>query len=212
VPLSSIVASVEMLADELDHHPDRTVRALLGRARRAAVRMVHMLDHQMEPGAANDDPAVQDVDLGGVVDQLLLDSAVLVESAGAAVDVGELPVVRADPDGMYSVLQNLLVNAIKFARPGVPPEVRIEARRRHDGWRVVVRDNGVGVAAEHQADVFSLFTRADSGVAGHGIGLATVARIVGAHRGRVGVEAVDGVGAEIWFELPDEEPAEHEGQ
>ena len=205
VPLSSITACVEMLAEELVEHPDPTVGALLSRARRAADRMGHMLDQHMDPGSSAS-PELREVDLAQVVSQLLMDSAQLIESAGATVEVGELPVVRADPDGMYSVLQNLLANSLKFTRPDVAPLVDICATRHHDGWRVTVRDNGTGIPLDRHSDVFSLFTRVDNDVAGHGIGLATVARIVGAHGGRVGVEPSDGAGAQIWFDLPDNEP------
>jgi signal transduction histidine kinase len=62
----------------------------------------------------------------------------------------------------------------------------------------------VGIPEHRRVDVFSLFSRVNDDVAGHGIGLATVARIVGAHGGRVGAESVPGGGTEIWFELPDE--------
>jgi len=48
-----------------------------------------------------------------------------------------------------------------------------------------------------------LFSRVETEVSGHGIGLATVARIVAAHGGRLGVGSAPGGGAEIWFELPE---------
>ena len=204
VPLSSIVASVEMLEDELRDHPDRTVVALLDRTTRAADRMVRMLEQAMAFGDLRGPPAKRDVDLSRVVEQLLLDSAPLLEPAGVRIVVGELPVVRADPDDMYSVLQNLITNAVKFARPDVPATVHVTSRRTADGWRLSVSDNGVGIPADRRVDVFSLFSRLDSDVAGHGIGLATVARIAAAHGGHVGVETAPGGGTEIWVELPDE--------
>lgn len=205
VPLSSIVASVEMLEDNLRDHPDRTVAVLLARATRAGRRMLRMLDQKMELRAIADRPDTRAVDLGRVVEQLVLDSAALLEETGAVVEVGDLPVVRADPDGMYSVLQNLVTNSVKFARPGVRPEVVISARHHHSSWRISVRDNGVGIPQEQRTEVFSLFSRGAPDVAGHGIGLATVARIVAAHGGHVGVGPVDGPGVEIWFELPEDE-------
>ena len=111
--------------------------------------------------------------------------------------------MRADTDDMYSVLQNLVTNAVKFARPGVPARVEVSGSRVGDAWRISVRDNGVGIPGDRRQDVFSLFSRVDSQVDGHGIGLATVARIVSAHEGRVGIEDVPGSGVEVWFELPD---------
>ncbi len=202
VPLSSIVASVEMLEDELENHPGRAVSTLLNRMTRAANRMVRMLDHHLD---ASDRALCQEVDLERVAHQLVLDSTVLLEQTGGTIEVTDLPVVQADPDGIYSVLQNLVTNSLKFARPGVPALVQISARRTHDSWRISVSDNGVGIPEDRRVDVFSLFSRIDNDVEGHGIGLATVARIIGAHGGRAGAEADPGGGAEIWFELPDTE-------
>lgn len=202
VPLSSIMASLEMLEEELEEHPDRAVMGLLGRALRASDRMMRMLDQNMEFGGAEDTTTVASVDLGQLVEQLVLDSAALLEPSGAIVEHRDLPVVRADPDDMYSVLQNLITNSVKFARPDVPAWVRISARPAGDQWRISVRDNGVGIPEDRRVDVFSLFSRVGGDVEGHGIGLATVARIVKAHGGRAGAEPAPGSGTEIWFELP----------
>ncbi len=200
VPLTSVIASVELLEEELGDHPDRAVASLLTRAVRAADRMIRMLDQNM--GVGGEGNRLTRVDLGEVVDQLVLDSAPILEPVGALVEYRGLPVVRADPDDMYSVLQNLVTNSVKFARPDVPAWVRISARPAGELWRISVRDNGVGIAEDRRVDVFSLFSRTGGEVEGHGIGLATVARIVKAHGGRAGVEPVPGSGTEVWFEVP----------
>ncbi len=201
VPLSSIIASMELLEDELRGHSEGSVVALLARATRAGARMVRMLEENMTPRAQMDPRALPEVDLAEVVRQLTTDSADVLQPAGALVETGMLPVVHADPDGMYSVLQNLLTNSIKFARPGVPLTVQISARRSDDCWRISVCDNGVGLPQAGGLDVFSLFSRGTEAVEGHGIGLATVTRIVANHGGRVGHTARK-TGAEIWFEIP----------
>jgi signal transduction histidine kinase len=202
VPLAAIVASVEMLEEALEEHTDPAVDALLERTMRSAERMTRMLDQGMRFNHRNEERQVGDVDLGKVTDQLIRDSAHLVSEYAADVDVGPLPVVRADADEMYSVLQNLLTNAVKYTRPGVSPEVRIRARPSADGWRISVIDNGTGIPEDRRVDVFSLFTRATGAVPGHGIGLATVARLVKNHDGRVGIDSVPAGGSEVWFELP----------
>lgn len=210
VPLSSIIASVEMLEEELGEHRDRTVSALLDQLTRATERMLRMLDQTMAHGIAGSEIVRRDVDLGRLTRLLILDTAGLLESSGATVEYADLPVVHADPHDMYSVLQNLLTNSVKFARPGLPAHVQISARRTTEGWRISVRDNGIGIPEHRRVDVFSLFSRVDSDVAGHGIGLATVARIVAAHGGRAGVENNSGGGTEVWFELPDVDPVTDE--
>lgn len=206
VPLSSIVASIEMLEDELADYPDPAVSALLDRTTRAADRLERMLDQNMRVGSTVDEIERVDVDLDTMVRQLTLDSAGLFEAANATIESADLPVVRADPRGMYSVLQNLVTNSVKFARPGVPVVVSISAQHTDDGWRISVRDNGVGIPEDRLVDVFALFSRVDSDVVGHGIGLATVARIIAAHGGRAGARSAPSGGAEIWFELPDGSP------
>jgi signal transduction histidine kinase len=191
VPLSSITASVEMLEEELDDRTNPVIDALL--------------DQSMTYGAAGEEPTFEQVDLARLAEQLVQNSAALLEAADAIVEMADLPVVHANPDDMYSVLQNLLTNSIKFARPGVPPLVHISARHLTDAWRISLRDNGVGIPEDRRVDVFSLFIRVADDVEGHGIGLATVSRIITAHGGQVGVEPVPGGGAEIWFELPDDD-------
>jgi signal transduction histidine kinase len=202
VPLTSIIASLELLEERLEEHPDPEAAALLAGAQQAADRMSRMLGQHMGIDQELADRAHSDVDLGSVAFELAVDSAHLLRSADATIDIGCLPVVRADPDEMYSVLQNLLTNAVKFARPDVRPWVAISATRVPGAWRISVTDNGVGIPADRRADVFSLFSRARSRVEGHGIGLGTVARTIGANGGRVGAEPVAGGGAEVWFEIP----------
>lgn len=202
VPLTSIVGSLEILEDELGEHPNPEVGALLARAQRAANRMLRMLEQHLDINPAPAGRILSDVDLGTTAFQLSLDSARVLELADATLDLGYLPVVRADPDEVYSVLQNLLTNAVKFTRPGVRPWVSISASRVPGAWRVSVTDNGIGIPAERRVDVFSLFSRVRSRVEGHGIGLATVARTVNAFGGQVGADEAPGGGTEVWFEIP----------
>lgn len=202
VPLTAIIAYLEMVDEELGVDPDPVVAALLARAMRAADRMELMLDQRMEIEPLTVGPTLVQVDLSTVAHQLAVDSARLLELAGARLRIGWLPLVHADPDAMYSVLQNLLTNAVKFTRPGVSPRVSISSRPVPSGWRISMVDNGIGLPADRHLDVFALFARADPRVEGHGIGLGTVARIVHALDGRVGADEAAGGGAEVWFELP----------
>ncbi|ROR92275.1 sensor histidine kinase [Nocardioides aurantiacus] len=204
VPLAALTAGVELLEDQLADHRTPTVDTLLERMRSSAGRLLRMLEQNLDLDPAETRRTSTDVDLGRVVERLVADSAHVLDPVGAVVETRNLPVVRADPDAMYAVLQNLLGNAVKFARPDVAPWIRVTARRRPGGYRIAVRDNGVGIPDERRAQAFALFQRGDHDVEGHGIGLATVSRLVRAHRGDVGIDAVPEGGTEVWFELPDE--------
>jgi signal transduction histidine kinase len=206
IPLSALTTSLEMLHESMPSDGeagDDVQPRLLATARRATDRISHMVEGLLQLNDAGRDLVLGDVDLPGLVRQVASDLGPQLREADARLQVDELPVVWADADQLYSVLLNLLSNAVKFARPDVPPVIRVESRRADHAWRISVVDNGCGIPANRRSDVFSMFSRLNTAVEGHGIGLATVRRIVEMHGGRVGAGKGDGEGAEVWFELPD---------
>jgi signal transduction histidine kinase len=102
------------------------------------------------------------------------------------------------------VWANYMSNAIKYG--GIPPRLQLGATERSDGAvRFWIRDNGPGLSAEEQAQLFTPFTRLDQARAtGHGLGLSIVRRIVTRLGGQVGVESegVSGQGSTFYFTLP----------
>lgn len=203
VPLTALTTSLEMLHEAEPEGIDPIRRRVFGSARRSAQRMALMVEGILRLNDVDRSLTFRDTDLEQVARQVITDSDPMLEQAGASVTIGSLPTVYADGDQMYSLLLNLVSNAIKFVRPGVSPVIDLSAVRTRDGWRISVTDNGAGIPADKRLEVFSMFSRLNSSVEGHGIGLATVARIVQVHGGRVGVQDAPVHGTEIWFELPD---------
>jgi len=202
MPLTALNASLELLDDATEGSQDATVDLLITSARRSVDRMSGLVDGLVRLHELTKEPRRADVDLEAVARRACADLRPMLQGAGATVRIGALPTVSADLDLMYSVLLNLVSNAVKFTRAGVPPLVTLSGRRVSGGWRISVVDNGTGVP-EHQRDaVFGMFTRLTD-APGHGIGLTTVAQILRAHGGAVGIADPDGPGSEFWFELPD---------
>jgi PAS domain S-box-containing protein len=115
----------------------------------------------------------------------------------------DLPVICGDPQRLSEVLQNLLENALKFSRAGVPPEIAIGTELICDEKVFFVRDNGPGIEPRHHAAIFGLFNKLDARSEGTGIGLALVQRIVEHHGGRIWVESQGpGTGTTFYFNLP----------
>ncbi len=143
-------------------------------------------------------------DAGEVVADVLRSMEAPIREAGATVTVGELPTVAADADQIAQVFANLVDNAIKFRRPGVPPVIRISARREGTSWRFAVADNGIGIEAKHLDRIFVIFQRLHTRkeYPGTGIGLALVWKIVERHGGTVRVESTPGEGSTFFFTLP----------
>lgn len=101
-----------------------------------------------------------------------------------------------------AVWVNYLSNAIKYG--GHPPRLEVGASPQSDGMiRFWVHDNGAGIPAESQRQLFIEWTRLEgSHVHGHGIGLALVRRIIERLGGHVGVESTIGKGSTFYFCLP----------
>jgi len=122
----------------------------------------------------------------------------------------DLPQVIADRDQILQVLHNLISNALKYGHSGSPITVtamRLEGDRRgEDMVRVLVKDEGEGIAPEHLPRLTERFYRVDTSrsrsMGGTGLGLAIVKHIVERHRGRLEISSRQGVGTSVSFLLP----------
>lgn len=116
-------------------------------------------------------------------------------------DLSALPLVECDGVLMERVLCNLLENAAKYTEPGTV--VRIRGELLDDEVRLIVEDEGHGVAPGQERHIFEKFTRGqrESATAGVGLGLAVCDAIMQAHGGRIWVESA-GPGARFTLALP----------
>lgn len=143
------------------------------------------------------------VSLETVVASVLSRLSAIVQERHARVEsVGPWPSVLAHESTLCQVVFNLVSNALKFSRPDVPSLVRLRNEEHAQVVRVWVEDNGIGIAPDHRAQVFGLFTRLNGEkYPGTGIGLAIVQKGVERMGGSVGVEAAPLHGSHFWFEL-----------
>jgi signal transduction histidine kinase len=111
--------------------------------------------------------------------------------------------VISDRFALDQVFSNLIENAVKYLRPGVPGRIVVSGRR--DSERVVytVADNGRGIDPRDHARVFDLFRRSGAqDTPGEGIGLATVRALVFRLGGIIALESNLGQGATFTLSLP----------
>jgi light-regulated signal transduction histidine kinase (bacteriophytochrome) len=158
------------------------------------------------------------VELDRVAADAIANLGAAIEEAGATVEVqGSLPAVRGDRSLLTALLQNLLSNSIKFARPGVAPHVTLACERTGDRYTVTVADNGIGIAPRHAEKIFVIFQRLHpkEDYSGSGIGLAMCRKIVEFHGGTIWLENPEGAdedtgpggGATFRFTLPVPQPS-----
>ena len=111
--------------------------------------------------------------------------------------------VFADQSQMTRLMLNLAENAVKYGRENGHVDFRLEAL--FAGWRLTVRDDGIGISEKELPHIFERFYRADTARdrSGTGLGLAIVQWIAQAHGGTVSVESEDGKGTCVAVELPE---------
>jgi light-regulated signal transduction histidine kinase (bacteriophytochrome) len=129
----------------------------------------------------------------------------LVKSSGAQVEVGELPVLSAEPTLMQQLFQNLIGNALKFHQPKKAPVVKIESGRLSPQMvQIRVMDQGLGFDEQYLNRIFLPFERlhGNNQYEGSGIGLAICRKIVERHSGSITARSEPGKGATFIVTLP----------
>ena len=142
----------------------------------------------------------------GALDDALRNLRTLIEESQAVITHDPLPWVMGDPLQLTRLLQNLLVNSVKY-RSDELPRIHIAAQALDNHWLFSVRDNGIGIEPQYAEKVFGIFKclQPREKGAGTGMGLAICRKIVTRHGGRIWVAPTPGKGATICFTLPRKE-------
>jgi signal transduction histidine kinase len=189
-------------ADRLDDEG----RMMLGHVTGGAARLQALIDGLLSYARVSTAPRrVEPVDLDVLTNEVLDAIRPALDDRGAHVEVGLLPTVDGERGQISQLMQNLILNAVKFTADDVTPQIEVYARPVHDGrWEIRVADNGVGIAPDQAKRIFEMFQRgtADRRRSGTGIGLALCARIVERHGGHISVEPREGGGSVFSFDLP----------
>lgn len=191
---------------------DRDPSAKLLRKADQAVEGAHRLLHallnlsRLEIGALK--PKLETIDAGALLGSLEEEFAPQAEIRG--LELAVLPTkhwIRSDTDLLRAMLQNLVLNALRYTPAG---RVVVCARRAGNAVRIEVRDTGVGIATDKLLSAFAEFSRLDEGrslAAGAGLGLSIVARIADVLGHKVSVRSTPGEGSVFSILLPAAKPA-----
>jgi signal transduction histidine kinase len=193
--------AAEPLSDEQRHQ----VEFILSSAE-DLLRLVNGLLDLAKAESGRIEPVVDDVDLTGLFDELRGTTAPLVTRPGVRLVV-EPPVgvegFRSDRTLLRHLLRNLLSNAVKFTEAG---SVTMTAVPEGAAVRFVVRDTGIGIAEEDQAQVFEEFFQVrgalQATVTGSGLGLPFVRRVARILGGDLELSSVYGEGTTFTLVLP----------
>lgn len=208
-PLRTTTSFVDLLQKQykgkLDPKADKYLAYISGSSDRMKVLITDLLDFSR----IGKKGSPEKIDCNTVVSEVLADLAIAIEESGTSITSQDLPVICAYQTEIKQLFQNLLINAIKFRKPGVPPQIRICVQKTKKGWEFAIRDNGIGIDKKYNDKIFVIFQRLHNRTEyeGSGIGLAHCKKIVELHGGKIWVESSLGEGTTFHFTIPNEEDA-----
>lgn len=216
-PLRKIHMFSKMVKDRHEGNlPDETL-TYLSKIMQSATRMKTLVKNILHfSKLSNDLSGFEKLDVTQIIREVIEDFEVVVREKNAEIQVGQIPQMEVIRSHIQQVFQNLIGNALKFNREGVPPLITISAwcvaeksltARQADNGRwchIEIRDNGIGFDEQFKSRIFDLFQRLNSKdkFEGTGIGLAIVKKIIEKHNGLISANSREGEGAIFSIILP----------
>ena len=213
-PLTSIMASFDLIGIAADKLPDKTLQHYLTNARAAARRTLWMIDDllnlsKLEAGQLQ--PALESFSLPAMLADKQEAYLTQLTREGKSLTVNvppNLPAVRADKDLISRVLDNLISNALKYTLSGGHIDIGVELNEQ--SFIVRVYDDGDPIPPEEYARIFEKFIQGSNASAhlekGTGLGLAFCRLAIIAHGGKLWVESPSDRGSTFVFPLPRNPP------
>ena len=213
-PLRKISMFADMVMEAEKETISETSFERLRRMQNAAKSMMQMIQDILAFSLLESRQEKKKVDLNEIIKEIedLLEERI--KDRGAVITRSNLPEVFVIPSQFRQMLQNLVSNAIKFAKPGVSPKITITCswtdrplENMKPGARylqVTVCDNGIGIEEEYLDTIFDLFKRLHSKAEyeGSGLGLAITKRIVDNHDGIIKATSKPGEGTCFHITIP----------
>lgn len=211
-PLTGVAALTSLLREYFEELSPDAIVEYLDAIMQNTMRLASIVDALLLLASVRqlDGVDTEPLDMAQVIANVQKRLSVLVTERQAAFVVPiTWPTVRSYGPWIEEVWANYVSNAIKYG--GAPPRVELGcswletesgSQQPVSSIKFWVRDNGSGLTAEQQAQLFNKFTRLRDAEPGHGLGLSIARNIVEKLGGEVGVESEVGQGSTFWFTLP----------
>jgi K+-sensing histidine kinase KdpD len=203
-PLRHVDAYAQMLEEEFGSQLPPEARNFAGKIRQGSQNMRQLVDDLLNLShIGKTELSRQKTALNPLVAEVVNELKPETANRHIQWEVGELPAAECDRGLMKQVFSNLIANSVKYTRPRPEAKIEVGQVRTNGETAVFVRDNGVGFNMKYVGKLFGVFQRLHRAeeFEGTGVGLATVARIVRKHGGRVWAEAELNKGATFYFTM-----------
>jgi PAS domain S-box-containing protein len=146
---------------------------------------------------------IERIDMNPMIGAIAQAMEFQLKEAGAVLEIESLPACLGDAVQTSQVFSNLLDNALKYRSPDRPCHIGVSGVVENGRAIYTVRDNGIGIATDHQSKIFEIFYRLNPTESeGEGLGLTIAQRILERQDGRISVESQPGEGCAFLVSLP----------
>ncbi|OHX67057.1 sensor histidine kinase [Flammeovirga pacifica] len=203
-PLNTISGFVDILKSRYYDQLDSSGQKCMDYIDKSACRMRDMIKGILHHSKLGMDLTITDIDLNKLLLGVVDDLQGLITEKKATVKLIDLPKVKSFDLGLRIILQNLIENGLKYQPEDQKPVIEIMFEEKEDNWEFGVKDNGVGIKAEHQEKIFKVFQRLQNNQSnkGTGLGLANCLKLIHLIEGEIWVESSEGEGSTFYFTLP----------
>lgn len=208
-PLGAVINFAAILSEDYADRIDATGKDHLQRIVSSASSAVAMMDALLAYSrSGRTELRKAHLDMRSLVQDVYNELVISSPQLRCDVKIGDLPEAFADEDMMRFVFSNLIGNACKFIKPDDTARIEVGGSQGANEAMYFVRDEGIGFDMRFADKLFKVFERLHPGerFAGHGVGLAIVARMIRRHGGRVWAQGAAGKGATFYFTVPANEP------
>lgn len=221
-PLTAIKGYVELLNGDMSNNLDANQKMFLGTIQRNVSRMVQLINSLIFASAVKGgrvELKLGYADLRQLIQQIVREKQDLANEQDQRFELdldGHLYPIQADPIHIYTILQELISNSIKYNRPEgkVNIHAALELDEQQEAFALIsIQDEGIGIDKSAQGHIFEEFFRPDLSdtqvrAGGVGMGLSIVRALVEAYNGRIWFESQPGEGSTFTFIIPTKQPDE----
>ena len=205
-PLRVIASYSQLLEKRIMKHniEDDSISSYVGFMTSSVKRMQEMISAILAYSRFGRKCNFAPIALNNVFNDVLHDLSKVIIEKNAEIVISDLPEMIVCETEVRQLFQNLISNALKFIDSDKQAKVKIEAKALSDKvWQFSVKDNGIGIEAEHFKRIFLIFQRLHTReeFEGTGIGLAFCKKIVENHNGKIWLESAPGKGTTFFFTL-----------
>ncbi len=186
-PVRKVLLFSNALMQDLDQDQKPRMSQYAHKINKSAARLTEMIDSILNYSSAGTPDLEETVDLNSIINNIKDDLEIKILEKRAVLTHPELPLLRGSKILFHQLFYNLISNSLKFSRENCDVDIKIDFSDDGESLKLILQDNGIGIADENSERIFNVFERLHSKdqYEGTGLGLALCKKIVERHKGKM---------------------------